>query len=501
MAVFRAVKRATEAMEARVMRKVKAASTRKGTRHWDYGDDYDPGLQKKVIDAKKVMDLESEQEAFLGSVLPPVENVYAKFGEAVTSTFGATWNLRDPAVAADILQRSNRLAGTVETTWHAVQEALIDGEAAGESIDGIAKRVGRVFEQAKGYRARVIARTETVGAANAGALQGATQTGVVEKKVWLATVDHRTRSSHVAADGQAVELAKKFAVGASRMDHPGDPAGGASEVVQCRCTMLFQRAPEEDGPEVVGFDGEDVSPLVPKGEKPSTQVAKTMVTKGGKAVSANAKTPKAIDRAKAAIDKVHGTPELTNRPDGLPLVQSTGTRTLGQYSYYADGRPVRISVSSGGDHPGMTFVHEFGHFFDHRDFGSLGRYTSHGATAEDAAKVEAWKNAVSESQAIKDLRAMRKAPTDWKQAMTLPDGREVTFTPDRKYTTYLLSDHEVFARSYAQWIARESGDEMLLAELAADQGKGAYWGQWEDDDFGPIAEAFRALFKGEDLVE
>lgn len=248
-----AVKAAFEAQEARVLRKLRAASTRKGTRHWDYGADFDPAKEKKAIDPAKVFPLEAETEAFTAAAFPPIENIYQSFGAGTGNALGVAFNLRDPAVAADILARSNRLARATETTWNKVQEAIIDGEAEGETIDGIQKRIGRVFTQAKGYRSRVIARTETVGAMNAGSYRAADQSGVVEKKVWLAAVDHRTRSTHVTADGQAVAMKKKFAVGASRMDHPGDPAGGAKEVVNCRCSMIFKRT-AADAPDVALAD-------------------------------------------------------------------------------------------------------------------------------------------------------------------------------------------------------------------------------------------------------
>jgi SPP1 gp7 family putative phage head morphogenesis protein len=200
------------------------------------------------VDPTKVFDLGAEQEAFSKAVLPTVTNVYETFGEGTAQGLGVSFNLRDENVARDILERDNRLRGTVETTWHAVQEAIIDGEAVGEGIDGISKRIGRVFEQAKGYRARMIARTETIGASNAASLQAADSSGVVGKKTWLAASDPRTRASHVSADGQTVDVKKAFKVGASSMMHPGDPNGGARETVNCRCSMIFERLPDSEIP-------------------------------------------------------------------------------------------------------------------------------------------------------------------------------------------------------------------------------------------------------------
>lgn len=57
-------------------------------------------------------------------------------------------------------------------------------------------------------------------------------------KQWDATLDDATRPSHQAVDGEIRELDKAFSNG---LMFPADPAGGAAEVVNCRCALL-QRA-------------------------------------------------------------------------------------------------------------------------------------------------------------------------------------------------------------------------------------------------------------------
>lgn len=57
-------------------------------------------------------------------------------------------------------------------------------------------------------------------------------------KQWDSTLDSRTRPSHRKVDGEIRELDEPFSNG---LMFPGDPAGGASEVVNCRCALL-QRA-------------------------------------------------------------------------------------------------------------------------------------------------------------------------------------------------------------------------------------------------------------------
>lgn len=57
-------------------------------------------------------------------------------------------------------------------------------------------------------------------------------------KQWDSALDKRTRESHAKVDGEIRELDKPFSNG---LMFPGDPNGGAAEVVNCRCALL-QRA-------------------------------------------------------------------------------------------------------------------------------------------------------------------------------------------------------------------------------------------------------------------
>lgn len=54
-------------------------------------------------------------------------------------------------------------------------------------------------------------------------------------KKWDATLDGKTRESHVAVDGQIREVEERFS---NSLMFPGDPAGGAAEVINCRCAYL-----------------------------------------------------------------------------------------------------------------------------------------------------------------------------------------------------------------------------------------------------------------------
>ena len=70
-------------------------------------------------------------------------------------------------------------------------------------------------------------------------------------KQWDATLDGKTRESHQKVDGEIRELDEKFSNG---LMFPGDPSGGAAEVINCRCALL-QRARWAVGGSFTKYDG------------------------------------------------------------------------------------------------------------------------------------------------------------------------------------------------------------------------------------------------------
>ena len=106
-----------------------------------------------------------------------------------------------------------------------------------------ARMVGNYDDKPGGalYRAMTIARTEghrvqVQSAMNAS--YSAKEKGADVLKQWDAALDSSTRESHAKVDGEIRELDKPFSNG---LMFPGDPSGGAAEVINCRCALL-QRA-------------------------------------------------------------------------------------------------------------------------------------------------------------------------------------------------------------------------------------------------------------------
>lgn len=129
----------------------------------------------------------------------------------------------------------NALGVDVAKLKKTITQEISRGIASSLPYRDIARNIGNV-SGAPLSRAKTIARTEghriqqmsTVDAQQAAKAKGA---DVV--KQWDAALDGRTRDSHRRVDGEIRELDEKFSNG---LMFPGDPSGGAAEVVNCRCT-------------------------------------------------------------------------------------------------------------------------------------------------------------------------------------------------------------------------------------------------------------------------
>lgn len=159
----------------------------------------------------------------------------------VTSLAGDEFDLSSPFALAFISSRANRLSGQVtETTYRGIQDALIEGVQEGEGIPKLADRIRGLFKQTYANRAETVARTEVISSYNGATWELGQQYGsqVVAGYEWLATLDQRTRPSHAGANGQVSVGGQPFDVGGRAMRYPGDPAGGASNCISCRCSLL-----------------------------------------------------------------------------------------------------------------------------------------------------------------------------------------------------------------------------------------------------------------------
>lgn len=127
------------------------------------------------------------------------------------------------------------LGVNVEKLKKTITQEISRGIASSLPYSDIARNISNV-SKAPLSRAKTIARTEghrIQQTSTRDAQQAAKKKGADVLKQWDAALDGRTRDSHARVDGEIRELDEKFSNG---LMFPGDPNGGAAEVVNCRCT-------------------------------------------------------------------------------------------------------------------------------------------------------------------------------------------------------------------------------------------------------------------------
>lgn len=175
---------------------------------------------------------------------------------------------------------------------------------------------------------------------------------------------------------------------------------------------------------------------------------------------------RAIKNAIAAIDQVHDDGVLQRIPVDA-AVRAKGV--LGQYSFRHGGGPAGVSIKNAPDYwPGMTTAHEIGHFIDHQAMDTPGTWAS-----ETSPLFEEFRKVSAASEGFLRLQNSPRLSSSQKR--------------------YLLSFKEVWARSYAQYIAEASNDTVLKAELLRALTRGGP--QWQSEDFRPIYTAIENLLK------
>lgn len=195
----------------------------------------------------------------------------------------------DEHVGTRITQISESTQATiVEIIRRGMEEGWSEGEIAAAIEDAMS---GEMAE----WRARRIARTETHTAAAIGQHAAAEASPLEYTKEWLATEDDRTRHDHAVANGQKVPMDDPFIIGGddpsqggrfvpgengtwvprpiargrgntqatayrdlSRTDldagmvammYPGDPSAPPGQIINCRCTVIYEPVLAQQRPE------------------------------------------------------------------------------------------------------------------------------------------------------------------------------------------------------------------------------------------------------------
>lgn len=169
-------------------------------------------------------------------------NLINKDAENEAIVFGRNVDIEELAILF-FNRRKLILAGISQRIANRIDKIIEDGRAEGLSVVQISKRISdQVLPIGRG-RAALIARTETHNAASFANHQYHTKVkndyGVKMMKQWVSSGDPRTRSAHAAANGQIVDMDEDFNIGGAAMQYAGDPKGGAKNVINCRCAIIY----------------------------------------------------------------------------------------------------------------------------------------------------------------------------------------------------------------------------------------------------------------------
>jgi len=133
------------------------------------------------------------------------------------------------------------MQSVTETTYKKLASEFAESFNNGESRRELIDRIENVYDnQISKGRAATIARTEVHNANQYGTMQGYKQGGL-PIKIWVSVIDPNTRgadpddeANHLTLDGEERPVDMPFSNG---LMFPGDPAGSAAEVINCRCQI------------------------------------------------------------------------------------------------------------------------------------------------------------------------------------------------------------------------------------------------------------------------
>jgi len=194
---------------------------------------------------------------------------------------------------------------------------------------------------------------------------------------------------------------------------------------------------------------------------------------------------KRIEAAMKAADESHaGKPANVRVAVGDPEKFGGPAKANGIHAPLADGDGWGIVINPKSDSKELDFLHEYGHQVDRA---GLKLTTKSGAIASEARKlpeVKALIAAIDKSAASKRIAEV--------YAKVAGKSAEAA-----SHLEYMARRSEQFARAYAQFVAKRSGNKTLLKQLEdmrkGRDDRGYLPMQWEDDDFGPIEKALEAL--------
>lgn len=147
-----------------------------------------------------------------------------------------------------------------------ISAVIARGIISGSDIPTIARNIGTETGSSNEKAMTRYARTAMTGAQNAGRIQmlnDAQEMGIQVRKVWMATLDERTRPAHQDLDGQSAEVNEPFSSMLGPIMYPGDPSADEANTWCCRCTLTYdyKEYPKQNATRYDQEDGETIEDM------------------------------------------------------------------------------------------------------------------------------------------------------------------------------------------------------------------------------------------------
>lgn len=460
---------------------------------------------------------------------------------------------------------------------------VLAGDNRFDAIQRLRDKIGgQGFDNAQ-YRAERIIRTEVgrvFNQANFTRMLGLSEQFPFLRKGWRAVGDNRTRKGHIEAGqtygrGSGIAVSQPFRINVYQqlpknvtgpllgtvellfpVDPNATPAGrlAAGATIMCRCQSFvdfdvadFEQFSRQQVSQATGNIVPPPGPVpVPRPQVPKRRTTRsrkatkapgnpTKYQAAGPAVSRAVQFPdtprygrirrgrsgqplellsqQKVKRALALIDEVHGDGNLPEIPVYKTSLKDARAGTKAYYARNArTDKPLEFAYGPDAmkTHPHMATFHETGHFLDHVGFNQ--DITTFSSDVDPL--FNRFREAAGRTKAIQQWRTWQSDVT------TRPE--LLAKGPNVRMINYALEDREVFARSYAQWVATKSGDAAALKELrnmqaASRSGIGTIepgtpfnrrsygqspepgtWDvpmQWDDDDFAELSSILDDIFE------
>jgi len=199
------------------------------------------GIETKTVsdvifnkDVQVTVLVEFDKRRLTTQMRDAIEEVFGRTGDE-----GSVFDFQNKRITNYLDKQSAKFAKKVnDTTIKQLRKELQAGIDANETIPQFRKRITDTFDDARGFRAERMARTELGSADNFGRVEAMAQSPVVTHKIWVSVLDNVTRDAHLDADGQRVKKSEDFDVGGEDLNFPRDPAGSAENIINCRCIVL-----------------------------------------------------------------------------------------------------------------------------------------------------------------------------------------------------------------------------------------------------------------------